>query len=78
VVAFVPEGMLPLVTLALAIGTQRMAKHNALIKVPVVVVLLNTLPEIISRGNAWMYNGHLLRQNRCHSNRVPIDNTKAL
>jgi magnesium-transporting ATPase (P-type) len=32
IVAFVPEGMLPTVTLALAMGTQRMAKHNALIK----------------------------------------------
>ena len=32
VVAFVPEGMLPLVTLSLAMGTQRMAERNALIK----------------------------------------------
>lgn len=32
IVAFVPEGLLPTVTLALAIGTQRMAKRNALIK----------------------------------------------
>eukprot|EP01114_Cavostelium_apophysatum_P003728 TRINITY_DN1385_c0_g2_i1.p1 TRINITY_DN1385_c0_g2~~TRINITY_DN1385_c0_g2_i1.p1 ORF type:complete len:916 (-),score=259.88 TRINITY_DN1385_c0_g2_i1:52-2799(-) len=32
VVAFVPEGVVPLVTLTLAMGTQRMAKHNALIK----------------------------------------------
>lgn len=32
IVAFVPEGMLPTVTLALAMGTQRMAKRNALIK----------------------------------------------
>ena len=32
VVAFVPEGMLPLVTLALAMGTQRMAGRNALVK----------------------------------------------
>ncbi|HTX78267.1 MAG TPA: HAD-IC family P-type ATPase, partial [Longilinea sp.] len=32
VVAFVPEGMLPLVTLSLALGTQRMAKRHALIK----------------------------------------------
>ncbi len=32
VVAFVPEGLLPTVTLALAMGTQRMAKRNALIK----------------------------------------------
>ena len=32
IVAFVPEGMLPTVTLSLALGVQRMAKHNALIK----------------------------------------------
>jgi potassium/sodium efflux P-type ATPase len=31
-VAFVPEGMLPTVTLSLAMGTQRMAKKHALIK----------------------------------------------
>ncbi len=32
IVAFVPEGLLPTVTLALAMGTQRMAERNALIK----------------------------------------------
>ncbi len=32
IVAFVPEGLLPTVTLALALGTQRMAKRHALIK----------------------------------------------
>lgn len=32
IVAFVPEGMLPTVTLSLAMGVQRMARHNALIK----------------------------------------------
>ena len=32
IVAFVPEGMLPTVSLALAIGVQRMARSNALIK----------------------------------------------
>ena len=32
IVAFVPEGLLPTVTLALAMGTQRMAGRNALIK----------------------------------------------
>jgi magnesium-transporting ATPase (P-type) len=32
IVAFVPEGMLPTVTLALAIGVQRMARRNALVK----------------------------------------------
>lgn len=31
-VAFVPEGMLPLVTLSLAMGVQRMAKRHALVK----------------------------------------------
>ncbi len=32
IVAFIPEGLLPTVTLALARGSQRMAKRNALIK----------------------------------------------
>jgi magnesium-transporting ATPase (P-type) len=32
IVAFVPEGMLPTVTLSLAIGVQRMARRNALVK----------------------------------------------
>jgi Ca2+-transporting ATPase len=32
IVAFVPEGLLPTVTLALAMGTQRMARRNALVK----------------------------------------------
>jgi magnesium-transporting ATPase (P-type) len=32
IVAFVPEGMLPTVTLALALGTQRMARRHALVK----------------------------------------------
>jgi len=32
IVAFVPEGLLPTVTLSLAIGVQRMARRNALIK----------------------------------------------
>ncbi|HXG25007.1 MAG TPA: cation-transporting P-type ATPase, partial [Chthonomonadales bacterium] len=32
IVAFVPEGMLPTVTLALAMGTQRMARRHTLIK----------------------------------------------
>jgi magnesium-transporting ATPase (P-type) len=32
IVAFIPEGLLPTVTLSLAMGVQRMAKRNALIK----------------------------------------------
>lgn len=32
IVAFVPEGMVPTVTLALAMAVQRMAKHHALVK----------------------------------------------
>ena len=32
IVAFIPEGLLPTVTLALAMGTQRMAKRKALVK----------------------------------------------
>jgi Ca2+-transporting ATPase len=32
IVAFVPEGLLPLVTLSLAVGVQRLARRNALVK----------------------------------------------
>ncbi len=32
IAAFVPEGLLPTLTLSLAIGVQRMARRNALIK----------------------------------------------
>ena len=32
IVAFVPEGLLPTVTLSLAMGVQRMASRNALVK----------------------------------------------
>ncbi len=32
IVAFVPEGLLPTVTLSLAMATQRMAERNALVK----------------------------------------------
>jgi len=43
IVAFVPEGMLPTVTLALAMGVQRMARRSALVK-------LNTIPELPARS----------------------------
>ena len=32
VVAFIPEGLLPAVTLSLALAVQKMAKENALVK----------------------------------------------
>ena len=32
IVAFIPEGLLPAVTLSLALSVQRMAKDNALVK----------------------------------------------
>ena len=47
IVAFVPEGFLPTVTLALALGVQRMAKRHALMK------------RLSAVGNAGLHNGYL-------------------
>ncbi len=44
IVAFVPEGLLPTVTLALAMGTQRMARRQALIKRLSAVETLGSAP----------------------------------
>lgn len=46
IVALVPEGMLPTVTLALAIGSQRMAKRKALIKTLTSVETLGSVTVI--------------------------------
>lgn len=46
IVAFVPEGLLPTVTLALAMGVQRMANRNALIKKLSVVETLGSTTVI--------------------------------
>jgi calcium-translocating P-type ATPase len=46
IVAFVPEGLLPTVTIALAMGVQRMAKRNALIKKLSVVETLGSTTVI--------------------------------
>ncbi|MDD1751122.1 MAG: cation-transporting P-type ATPase, partial [Methanothrix sp.] len=46
IVAFVPEGLLPTVTLALAMGVMRMAKRNALIKKLSVVETLGSTSVI--------------------------------
>ena len=46
IVAFVPEGLLPTLTLALAMGVQRMAKRNALIKKLSVVETLGSATVI--------------------------------
>ncbi|NTW60185.1 MAG: cation-transporting P-type ATPase, partial [Nitrospirae bacterium] len=45
-VALIPEGMLPTVTLALAMGSQRMAKRNALIKTLTSVETLGSVSVI--------------------------------
>jgi magnesium-transporting ATPase (P-type) len=70
IVAFVPEGLLPTVTLALAMGTQRMAGRNALIKRLSAVETLGCATVICSDKtgtltqnemtvrDAWTIDGH--------------------
>ena len=65
IVAMVPEGLLPTLTLALVLATQRMAKRN----------VLNPLPAL-GRG-ARIHDSHLHRQDR-HADPEPHDSSAAL
>ena len=52
IVAFIPEGLLPTVTLALAMGVQRMSKRNALVKTLSSVGTLGSTTVICKIGRA--------------------------
>ena len=59
IVAFVPEGLLPTVTLSLAMGVQRMARRNAIIKKLSAVETLGCTTVICTdkRAHLWKMDG---------------------
>ena len=68
-VAMIPEGMLPTVTLALAMGSQRMAKRNALIKTLTSVETLGSVSVICTDKTGT------LTQNRMAATKVWFNNS---
>ena len=67
-VALIPEGMLPTVTLALAMGSQRMAKRKALIKTLTSVETLGSVSVICTDKTGT------LTQNRMEATKIWTDN----
>jgi Ca2+-transporting ATPase len=76
IVAFVPEGLLPTVTLSLAMGTQRMASRNALVKRLSAVETLGCTSVICTdKTGTLTQNEMTVREVACPSVRYEIGGT---
>ena len=76
IVAFVPEGLLPTVTLSLAMGTQRMADRNALVKRLSAVETLGCTSVICSdKTGTLTQNEMTAREVACGTARYELDGT---
>jgi magnesium-transporting ATPase (P-type) len=74
IVAFVPEGLLPTVTLSLAMGTQRMAGRNALVKRLSAVETLGCTSVICSdKTGTLTQNEMTVREVACDVARYELD-----
>ncbi len=76
IVAFVPEGLLPTVTLSLAMGTQRMASRNALVKRLSAVETLGCTSVICTdKTGTLTQNEMTVREIFCPSASFEVDGT---